>query len=126
MLSALTVEKTNFTEKSVDCLYFSSFPGKSEYILVRYKDTSKIFRKKIRYELPSIRNFTILSEYIGKGFFKFKNNHKVCLIEFNDDNKIVIRVKPKLFKKLESGIFARNILDSKITHGLKQEKPAPE
>ena len=35
-------------------------------------------------------------------------------------------MKPKLFKKLESGIFARNILDSKITHGLKQAKPAPE
>ena len=126
MLSTLTVEKASFTEKSVDCLYFSSFLGRSEYILVRYKDKSKIFRKKIRYEQPSIRNFTILSEINGKGFFKFKNNHKVCLIEFNDDNKIVIRVKPKLLKKLESGIFERNILDSKITHSLKQEKRAPE
>ena len=53
MLSALTVEKTNFTEKSVDCLYFSSFPGKSEYILVRYKDTSKIFKKKLDMSYPA-------------------------------------------------------------------------
>ncbi len=122
MLSTLTVEKANFTEKSVDCLYFSSFLGRSEYILVRYKDTKKVFRKKIRYEKPNIRNFTILSENSGKGFFNFKNNHKVCLIEFNDDNKIVIRVKPKLYKKLESGIFERNILDSKISRNFKQEK----
>ncbi len=122
MLSTLTVEKASFTEKSVDCLYFSSFLGRSEYILVRYKDKSKIFRKKIRYERPSIRNFTILSENSGKGLFNVKSNHKVCLIEFNDDNKIVIRVKPKLYKKLESGIFERNILDSKITHNFKQEE----
>ena len=32
MLSTLTVEKASFTEKSVDCLYFSSFLGRSEYI----------------------------------------------------------------------------------------------
>ena len=126
MLSTQTVEKASFTEKSVDCLYFSSFLGRSEYILVRYKDTNKIFRKKIRYEQPNIRNFSILSENSGKGFFNFKNNHKVCLIEFNDDNKIVIRVKPKLYKKLESGILERNILDSKITRNFKQEKREPE
>ena len=31
-------------------------------------------------------------------------------------------MKPKLYKKLESGIFERNILDSKITHNFKQEE----
>ena len=126
MLSTLTVEKASFTEKPVDCLYFSSFLGRSEYILVRYKDSNKIFRKKIRYEQPNIRNFTILSEYCGKRFFNFKNNHKVCLIEFNDDNKIVIRVKPKIYKRLESGIFERSILDKKHTRNFVQEKLEPE
>ena len=46
MLSTLIVEKANFTEKSVDCLYFSSFLGRSEYILIRYKDTKRLFRIK--------------------------------------------------------------------------------
>ncbi len=126
MPSTLTVEKASFTEKSVDCLYFSRFLRRSEYILVRYKGSNKIFRKKLRYEQPSIRNFTILSENNGKGFFNFKNNHKVCLIEFNDDNKIVIRVKPKIYKKLESGIFERSILDNKHTRNFVQEKLEPE
>ncbi len=39
MLSTLTVEKESFTENPVDCLYFLSFLGRSEYILVRYKDS---------------------------------------------------------------------------------------
>ena len=60
MLSTLTVEKASFTEKSVDCLYFSSFLGRSEYILVRYKDKSKIFRKKSDMNGPA---FVILQFY---------------------------------------------------------------
>ena len=122
MPTTLNVEKTNFTDNSVDCLYFSNSFRKPEYILIRYKDPNKLFRKKLRYKQPHIRNFTILSETNGKGFFNSRKNHKVCLIEFDDDNKVVIRVKPKLFKKLESGIFERITTDSKITHNFEQKK----
>ena len=122
MPTTLNVEKTNFTDNSVDCLYFSNSFRKPEYILVRYKDPNKLFRKKLRYEQPHIRNFTILSETDGTGFFSSRNNHKVCLIEFDDDNQVVIRVKPKIYKKLESGIFERSNLDNKITHNFEQKK----
>ena len=122
MPNTLPVEKASFTDNSVDCLYFSSSMGKSEYFLVKYKDPKKLFRKKIRYEQSHIRQFTILSEKKHKIFFITKKNHKICLVEFNDDNKIVIRVKEKLYKKLQSGILEKRILDNKITRDFVQDE----
>lgn len=120
MPGTLTVEKASFTENSVDCLYFSGSLGKPEYLLVRYKDPKKIFKIKLRYEQPQIRQFTILSEKHRRGLFKLKGNHKVCLVEFDDENKIVVRVGEKLFKRLESGILEKRILDNKVTREFKQ------
>jgi len=122
MPKTLPVEKASFTENSVDCLYFSGSMGKPEYFLVKYKYPKKLFRKKIIYGQYNIRKFTILSEKKGKILFRSKNNHKVFLVEFDDDNKIVIRVKKKLYRRLESGILEKCILDNKITRNFVQEK----
>ena len=35
-------------------------------------------------------------------------------------------MKPKLYKKLASGILERNILNSKFSHNFKQDKREPE
>ena len=126
MPTTLNVEKTNFTDNLVDCLYFSSFIGNSEYILVRYKVPNKLFRRKIRYERSHVRQCSILSEKNGKGWFNSIKNHKICLIEFNDDNKISVRVKTKLYNKLESGILGGSILDNEISHTTPRENLEPE
>ena len=55
MPSTLTVEKASFTEKSVNCLYFSKSLGKLEYFVLKYKEPDKLFRKKLRYEQRHIR-----------------------------------------------------------------------
>ena len=122
MPKILPVEKSSLTEKSIDCLYFSKSWRRSEYILVRYKDPKKIFRRKIRYDQSDISKITIHSEENERGFFSSKNKHKICLVAFNDHHKILIRVKAKLYKKLEFGIFKKSVLDDKIIHDFQQEK----
>jgi hypothetical protein len=121
MPNTLTVEKASFTEKPVECLYFSSSSGKPDYLLVRYKDTKKFFKKKLRYEQPHIRRFTILSQNKRKGLFRSKNGQRVCLFEFDDENQIVIRVNEKQFKRLETGILERQIIDAKIDRSFAQK-----
>ena len=122
MPNTLIVEKANFTEKSVDCLYFSKSLRRSEYILIRYKDPKSLFRRKIRYDQSNIRRITTHSEKNKRRLFSSKNKHNICLIEFNDENKILIRVKAKFYRKLESGIFKKSVLDDKIIQDFEQEK----
>ncbi len=122
MRKTLTIEKASFTENSVDCLYVFDSSKKSEYLLIKYKDPNKLFKTRLKYKQSHIKSLVILSEKKAKGFFSSKRNQKVCLIELNDNNKIVIRVKQKLYKKLESGIFEKIILDKKITHNFEQGK----
>ena len=125
MPKMFTVEKSSFAEKSVDCLYFSKSWRRSEYILVRYKDPKTIFPRKLRYYQSDISRIDIHSEEKERGFFSSKNKHKICLLEFNNANKILIQVKAKLYRKLESGIFEKSKLDDIIIHNFEQEKVKP-
>jgi len=126
MPNTLTVEKASFTENRVDCLYFPGSRRRSDYILVRYKDPKKIFKRKLRYEQPHIRRFTILSEKKRKGLFAYNNGQRVCLVEFDDDKQIVIRVNQRQYKRLQSGILEDRILDSKIERSFEQSKKVRE